>query len=421
MLENDKLEAIPDEVLPSDVAFETPSAAEPPRRTKPPGPRLFEALLWCLGMQGAHLIGWIMTFVGIIAYVLVSRGAQVADQDVIKKLLDDIPKSYLFQLISGEMFVFVAIATVACWWRIGRPFTRRIGLTQIPSKQLVLMLAGTVPLMVFCGGLHQVCSELWKELAELVPPFQVFKGLDTNENLKEFGVGVPLWALVLVIAVAPAIGEEIIFRGVLSRGLIARYGIGVGVAITSVLFAAVHLHPAHAAAVLPLGIYIHVCYLSSRSFTAPVLVHFLNNAIAAVMLTVAPMIAEGQKKLGDAPDEKSVPVLAMLITGVIAFLTITAIFRCRVRYIVPGQGEWSPGYPSVEVPPEDVGAVLVADQCHPVFYYVVLFLGMFATSTLIFGIGEAAKQIDAEPEPVPAVSALSGSGLQRVSVLGVPH
>lgn len=389
MFEPDNLAVIPDDVLPSESAFEAPSATESSHSLKPPGPGLWEALAWCLGMQVAHLIGGVLTIIAIAVSLLVGRGAQVAEQVEIKTMLDDIPKSYIFPLISGEMLIFVAITVVACCWRIGRPFTRKIGGTPIPARQLVLMLAGVVPMLLFCGGLHQVSSEVWKGIAELVPSLQFFDGLDTNENLKSFSKGVPFWALLLVMAVAPAMGEELIFRGVISRGLIARYGLGIGVAITSVLFAAVHIHPAHALAVLPLGAYIHVCYLASRSFAAPVLVHFLNNAVAVAIVSLTPKLLGGELELGEMPGEKQFPFLPMLIGGTIAALMLTAIWKSRVRYIVPGRGEWNPGYESVEVPPEHVGAIAVCDRCHPALYHPTLFLGMFATSFFAFGICKA--------------------------------
>jgi Type II CAAX prenyl endopeptidase Rce1-like len=87
-----------------------------------------------------------------------------------------------------------------------------------------------------------------------------------------------------VIAVAPAVAEELIFRGLIGRGLIGRWGVVWGVLTTSVLFGAMHVNPAQGVAVIPLGMAMHFAYLTTRSFWAPMLLHLLNNAFAAVML-----------------------------------------------------------------------------------------------------------------------------------------
>ncbi len=63
--------------------------------------------------------------------------------------------------------------------------------------------------------------------------------------------------LIVAFAVAPALGEELVFRGVIGRGLIARWGLPAGVLITSVMFAAIHVHPAHVVGVIPVGIAMH--------------------------------------------------------------------------------------------------------------------------------------------------------------------
>src|SRR5205085_9678359 len=106
---------------------------------------------------------------------------------------------------------------------------------------------------------------------------------------------------VLVMAVLPALGEELIFRGLIGRGLLARWGVVAGVLWTSVLFGLVHLNPAQAIAVIPIGVILHFVYLTTGSFWAPVLLHFLNNAFAAVMLKYGEQLPLGRVMDSEAP------------------------------------------------------------------------------------------------------------------------
>ena len=84
MLETDKLEVSPNDVLSADTAFETPADNALARSTKPPGPGLFEALAWCLGMQVAHLIGGVLTqFPGTLpVYLEISQNGHKACLEV---------------------------------------------------------------------------------------------------------------------------------------------------------------------------------------------------------------------------------------------------------------------------------------------------------------------------------------------------
>jgi len=94
----------------------------------------------------------------------------------------------------------------------------------------------------------------------------------------------PFPVVLLTLAVCPALGEELLFRGLIGRGLVDRWGLLVGVLATPILFGIVHLRPATVLAVIPLGIAMHFVYLTTGSFWAPVLLHFLNNAFAAYQL-----------------------------------------------------------------------------------------------------------------------------------------
>jgi hypothetical protein len=154
----------------------------------------------------------------------------------------------------------------------------------------------------------------------------------------------------MIMAVAPAIGEELVFRGVIGRGLVARWGVPAGVILTSLLFAGAHLHPAHAIGVVPLGIFMHLMYLATRSFWAPVLVHFLNNCWAAVATKYEGEL--GLEAFEEAAGERLVAAALFCITA-----AAIVIWRTRVRYQLPDGTAWSPGYASVEEPPSELAVV----------------------------------------------------------------
>lgn len=95
-----------------------------------------------------------------------------------------------------------------------------------------------------------------------------------------------IWDLLytlIVIAVVPAIGEELLFRGYLQQKIGRRLNNSIfAIVITSFLFSVIHLD---AQGVLPrfiLGVLLGYLYYWSESLWMPILAHFVNNAQAVI-------------------------------------------------------------------------------------------------------------------------------------------
>jgi membrane protease YdiL (CAAX protease family) len=107
--------------------------------------------------------------------------------------------------------------------------------------------------------------------------------------------------LIVAMALAPAVAEELVFRGVLGRRLTAQWGLARGVLASSVCFALVHGSPPHAIATFPVAVLLHLLYLQTGTIWTPILVHFGNNLLAISMVRfdlashapVSPIVALG--------------------------------------------------------------------------------------------------------------------------------
>ena len=87
----------------------------------------------------------------------------------------------------------------------------------------------------------------------------------------------------MMIAILPAIGEELLFRGILQRYLIEWLkNKHIGVLITSILFSALHLQFFGFFPRLLLGIFFGYLLLWSRNLWLPILAHFVNNGVAVI-------------------------------------------------------------------------------------------------------------------------------------------
>lgn len=87
----------------------------------------------------------------------------------------------------------------------------------------------------------------------------------------------------IMIAVLPAIGEELLFRGVLLR-LFREWTRNphVAVLVTAVLFSALHMQFYGFLPRFLLGIILGYLFIWTRSLWVPIIVHFVNNGIAVV-------------------------------------------------------------------------------------------------------------------------------------------
>jgi membrane protease YdiL (CAAX protease family) len=110
---------------------------------------------------------------------------------------------------------------------------------------------------------------------------------------------------VLIVAVGPALGEELFCRGFLGRGLVARYGTVAGISLTSILFGVMHIIPAQAMYAGLLGILLHCLALSGRSLWLAMLAHFLNNALSVMAACddspLKPMLEAAQRAVEAQP------------------------------------------------------------------------------------------------------------------------
>jgi membrane protease YdiL (CAAX protease family) len=85
-----------------------------------------------------------------------------------------------------------------------------------------------------------------------------------------------------VFALASAGAEELLFRGLLQRGLEPLLGAAAAIALAAAAFGAAHGDLVHAAAALPLGAYLGVLAWLDGSIRAALAAHALNNAVAVL-------------------------------------------------------------------------------------------------------------------------------------------
>ncbi|RLS55815.1 MAG: CPBP family intramembrane metalloprotease [Planctomycetota bacterium] len=176
-----------------------------------------------------------------------------------------------FLVIGASTLGSVLVLVPLVRWRLGPEWRFRIGLTSMRRQDGLLIAGAVVPLAILSNELYR-WSQAWFGLA-----------VDTNQHVQALATGVSYPILVMAIALGPALGEELVFRGLIGQGMVRRWGTVGGVLATTVLFGLMHMPPAHALATLPIGLFLHGVYLQTRTLWVPILLHFLNNLLVVTL------------------------------------------------------------------------------------------------------------------------------------------
>lgn len=208
-----------------------------------------------------------------------------------------------------------------------------LGLRKKPGARglllVFLLLLATLPfinwMIVLNSGLHLPASlqgaEQW--MKETEARAAEMTSLLLNETSPS-----ALLANLLVIGLLPALGEELLFRGLIQRLFTELSGKkGLGIVLTAFLFSALHLQFYGFLPRFALGLALGYFYVWSGSLWLPVAAHFFNNAGAVVMHWLA--AREGM--VIDPDTVGTEPGQEWLLAGSV-FLTYTGLWLIRRLY-----------------------------------------------------------------------------------------
>lgn len=103
--------------------------------------------------------------------------------------------------------------------------------------------------------------------------------------LTNFSTGAELIVALVVIAIIPAVGEEVLFRGIIQRKIFHKIGdMHASIWATAALFSAIHLQFYGFVPRMLLGAMFGYMYAWTRNLWTPIFAHFINNAATVVIV-----------------------------------------------------------------------------------------------------------------------------------------
>lgn len=139
---------------------------------------------------------------------------------------------------------------------------------------LFLLLVCAYPIIAASGMLFEdITLPEWLRSADDSSMEHLTKLLEMN-SLTDYLINL------LLIAIIPAIGEELLFRGVIQQEIIKKIRKPIiGIFITALLFAAVHLQIEGFPPKFLIGLILGYAYYTTQNIWIPIALHFFNNGL----------------------------------------------------------------------------------------------------------------------------------------------
>lgn len=183
--------------------------------------------------------------------------------------------------------------------------------TLTPFLSWVIELNANMVLPDFMSGIEHWMHDSELKAEQLTKAFLTFNGLGS------------LFYVLVIVAIIPAIGEELLFRGVLQKIVINwSKNVHIGIWVSAILFSALHMQFFGFFPRLLLGVLFGYIFYWSKSLWIPILGHFINNGVVVVVSYFYPASLEEMDKsmFGGGENYIIVTILSFVATAAIFFL-----------------------------------------------------------------------------------------------------
>lgn len=234
-----------------------------------------------LGLFGALV--FYQVFGGILTLLIF--GSDIGNADVNSMRMLTMAGQILFILLPALVFSKLIYEDVTNVVRFRLPVLKEVGL-------FILAVIILNPLLQSFVLIQNFYIELWTKDIYF---FQKLKGIFEQLNeLIEKSYGTLLRAdsiaegllVVLVVAVTPAVCEELMFRGYIQRSFELKFKKFGGAVITAIFFAIFHFNPFALIPLFALGLFFGFACYKTNSIFVPIGLHFLNNFSAVILFFI---------------------------------------------------------------------------------------------------------------------------------------
>ncbi len=296
-----------------------------------PGPEDKGKLFYMFSPTGAALLSLFMVFVlyqfggAILTLLIFGLDFENADVNAVRLLTTG--GQILFILLPALIFAKFVYQDVTSALRIKVPRIKEIG----------LFIIGMIILTPLLQSFLYIQNYLFNLLADKVSVVNSVRSLlDELDKMVESAYGNLLNTnsvfetsfIVFVVAVVPAVCEEVFFRGFVQKSFEQKFKPYFAMFITSAFFGMYHFNPYGLISLIALGMYFGYAAYKSESIIVPVVLHFLNNFVAVMAFIVI-----GDEDLVSSSATKNENIFPFVISfAILSFLFFAFIVFMQKNY-----------------------------------------------------------------------------------------
>lgn len=278
---------------------------------------------------GAFIAAWVYDFriTEILSEQDYSNPAYVAASKLIQiigSIGTFILPAFLFSyLFAGDLYSYYRFRNPVYAW---------------PMLLTVLMMVSVIPFINYTAELNLRMEIPIKGLDRIL---RALEG-EAEEMMVAFTATRSIWGLLvnlLMIGVIAAVGEELIFRGVLQRLMIGMIkNVHVAVLITAIIFSAFHFQFFSFLPRFILGLVLGYLMYYGRSIWYPILAHFVNNAMGVTYYYFSSR-GSADDMLEEIGTSTMIPMAALISLALFAFFALWWFFQVSRFSPPPLSGE----------------------------------------------------------------------------------
>jgi len=295
---------------------EEPTQTEQSEISKPElTPKISPVKAGLIGLAGGFFFYQI--FGGLLTVLIFGLDLEKADPNALR--LVTMAGQVLFILLPALIFSKIIYEDV----------TRVIRFRAAPWIEIGLFTVGIIALTPVLQNYMYVQNYFFEQVAKQSGFIHSIKNsLDYLDKMVESSYGSLLkinsavdGAIVIaVVAITPAVCEEVMFRGYIQKSFELKYKPFWGALITALFFGIYHFNPYAFIPLTMLGFYLGYSAYKSDSLLVPVVLHFINNLSAVVLFLILGESELEQTKL--ISDAELTPTLISLAYQLLLFLLV---------------------------------------------------------------------------------------------------
>jgi len=254
--------------------------------------------------------------VAVIVAIAAVLPAAIAHPNTPKDELTAAATTYpvlLTTIIATQLALLLVI--VIAWWLTGQPFRSRLGLVRprvSAADMAAIVLAGGFPFVLAIAAAG-AASKVLPSFGQGPSIIAIWRDSSMIQSI----------AWVLAIGALPGVIEELLFRGLILTAYKRRFRPGVAIALSTLLFALLHLDPPAMALALVLGAWFGVIAHRTKSVVLTVATHAtVNSGWNAAM-----MVAHQQ---GLSETTQSIMLAVVALVSLPFFVVAVKALRSRI-------------------------------------------------------------------------------------------